>query len=168
MLREIVKVIIAIAAMIGLPACVPEGNVIGGPEVHVGVLLIEQTPEVDRIAAPSNANQYFMTFWDMYQRHEVTGAVATLEVFLQHNGESVYSRTIAVDGVAKFAVPLSAIEPDTGLCVRIPSEWIIIAHQKVAAHEGVNCTPDIYPYFASGRGRTAEDAYGVIAIKPAG
>lgn len=167
-MRNIVMMIAALVALVATSACVPEGGPVGGPEVHVGVLLIEQDPVVDRIAAPANANQYFMTFWDMYQRHEVRGAVATVEVFLQHGGEPVYSRTIAVDGVAKFAVPLSAIKPDTGLCVRVPAEWIIIAQQKIAAHEGVNCTPDIYPYFASGRGRTAEDAYGVIAIKPAG
>lgn len=133
---------------------------------HIGVFTPQQSPAVDRIAGGKTANDYFMPLWRAYENGRVEGAQDTVTVYLYRNGDRPWSQTVAIDGYAKFTVSRHLIDNATSLCVEVP--WPHITHQKKAPNPRIMCADDVNAYMASGRGNTAADAYGVVAIKPAG
>lgn len=168
LLRSFILVSILVGAAMAVTACTTgagfDSNGVSGQR-YIGVFIPQQSPAVDRIAAGKHENDYFMPLWKAYERGKVDAASAEVTVYLYKNGDRIWSRTKVVDGYEKFAVDGSLIDSETSLCVATPWEP---AHQTVQPIPKVACADDIYPYMKGGRGRTSTDAYGVIAIKPAG
>ena len=132
----------------------------------IGVFIPMQSPATDRIASGQHANNYFMPLWNAYQSGSVQGGSAMVTAYLYKNGQTTWRWTGHVSGMEKRKLPGHLIDRDTSLCVSTPWKWI--AHQKSAPVPGVMCADKIWRYMNSGRGRTAADAYGVVAIQPAG
>jgi hypothetical protein len=128
-----------------------------------------QNPIVDAIVDARTGDQYFMPVWEAYQEGRVDGADANVRVFLSTNNEQVTIYNGPVSGHKYFEVSRSQVKTNTYLCVETP--WAIIAHQKVASGDNVACTRtarELYDWFDQGRGKREEDAWGIIAIAPAG
>lgn len=136
---------------------------------YVGVFIPMQNPIVDAIVDARTGDQYFMPVWSAYKKGRVAGAEGTVRVFLSTNNEQIDIYNGPVSGHKYFQVDNGMVKTNTYLCVETP--WSIIAHQKVASGDRVACTRtarELYDWFSEGRGRTAEDAWGIIAIAPAG
>lgn len=163
------KTLSAIMLMVILAGCMGSGESPTTDRVdtrYVGVFIPQQDPTVDQQTAGKNADQYFMPLWKLYERGRINGATANVHIFLQDGDREVSLYNGSVEGFKYFPVNRSQVTSSTLLCVKTP--WSIIAHQRVAAGENIMCEAGVNAYFAQGNGRTAEDAWGVIAIAPAG
>lgn len=178
-----------IAACGTLPQSV--GTNIGGrtttTEMWVGVLAIEQTPQVDREALGRTEGQYFFAFYDrdrhvIPQRPGLTGVTDTVTISIRQGRQVYWSDRIQVqNGIARVAVPVGTPIPvNAALCVETP--WAI-AHQSrrpsylaVGEHGACSAGQAFYDYlFTSRHPRTGQpraltplDAYGLIVIKSRG
>ncbi len=137
-------------------------------EKWVGVFLPMQSPLVDQKTEGRTESQYFMDVWHSYELGRIQGAAAEVTVFLRTNRQNDIVHQGVVSGHEYFPIDRNRVTRDTMLCVQVP--WTIIAHQTMAAGEHIACTPkgQVDSWFNQGRGNTADDAWGVIAIAPAG
>lgn len=136
---------------------------------YVGVFIPMQNPIVDAIVDARTGDQYFMPVWSAYKKGRVSGAEANVRVFLSTNNEQMDIYNGPVSGHQYFRIDNALVKTNTYLCVETP--WAIIAHQQVASGDKVACTRsarELHDWFSDGRGRTPEDAWGIIAIAPAG
>jgi hypothetical protein len=168
------RIFALLALVLGLTAC--QTTTSGGAVAqsassdrrYVGAFLPVQSPRVDTIVNRQRANSYFMPLWAEYQAGRVEGARVNITLFLSTGGQETVIYQGPIDGFRYVAVNRSQVGPGTSLCVRAPFEFI--AHQQVSAGPGTMCTVpgDVDRYFAEGRGRVDRDAFGVVAIAPAG
>jgi hypothetical protein len=167
---NIIRVIGLLSMLSFLTACMDGGQMASSPNAGgqkwVGVFIPMQSPLVDQKTAGRNADQYFMDIWNSYEAGRVQGAVADVHVFLWTGDhiETIYRGQVS--GHQYFPVSRASVSSDTLLCVEVP--WAIIAHQRVAAGDRVMCEAGTDAWFRQGRGNTADDAWGIIAIAPAG
>jgi hypothetical protein len=162
-----------LAASVILTGCastevVSDGQVVArGDTRYVGVFIPQQNPTVDRLTRGNTADEYFMPVWTAFEQGRVQGASALVEVYLEADDgseRSLYNGP--VNGFRYIPIDRSALDANTLLCVRVP--WQIIAHQRVNEGGDSMCDSGADAYFQNGRGRTADDAWGVIAIAPVG
>jgi hypothetical protein len=135
-------------------------------ERWVGVFIPQQDPLVDNFTKNKNADQYFMPLWHLYQKGRIQGAVSDVRLFLLDGDRQTTIYNGIVDGYKYVGIERSAMHSSTLLCVQVP--WPIIAHQRVAAGDRIMCERGVDEWFRQGRGMKPEDAWGVIAIRPAG
>ena len=161
MASNIIRVAIATLALmlaVSLPA--------QAADRWVGVFIPQQDILVDNYTRGKTADEYFMPLWGLYENRRISGGVSQVRLFLLNGRQQTTIFNGRVDGHKYVSVDRRNIGPSTLLCVEVP--WPIIAHQRVAAGERVMCERGVDSWFRQGRGKTSEDAWGVIAIKPAG
>lgn len=169
------SMIAMLLAVFALAACesTPRGgepsSVWSMRSVTTQVVTAKQTPAVDQEVAGHSAGQYFLRLRAFVKQNKpgFSGADGVVKMSVRNGNQVHFEQSCTLDdkGICEAQVPMSAIKPNSSLCVETP--WPI-AHQRLKPDYikgNAMCADGIYDYFVLGR---REGKFVVAAIKSAG